>query len=172
MTTELFLRLAFFLFALMAVGGGLLMVTLRNLLHMILAMAMSFIGVAGLYLLLESEFLFVVQVLVYVGAVVVLYMFAVMLTRYRTHGRRMGYSGNWGPALVVAAVTLFGVLLPLAQSSLWTGLERGPLPEGLVARLGRAFVTSHLLPFEVASIVLLVAMIGAILVAREPEGGE
>ncbi|MCA0353304.1 MAG: NADH-quinone oxidoreductase subunit J [Chloroflexi bacterium] len=171
----------FIVIALLTLGSGIMVVTVRNIIHSALWLIASFIGVAALYLLMEAEFLAVVQILVYAGAVSILVLFAIMLTRQVTgEGVRVVFE-RWWVALLIA-LGLFGVIVPTLwqHGSTWEEASKlaqvGPAPvEGVAASLqvatateiGRSFMGEYLLPFEVVSILLLMALIGAIVIAYE-----
>jgi NADH-quinone oxidoreductase subunit J len=160
----------FLLFAGMTLTGAVFMVTLRNIVRSVLAMILSFVGVAGLYLVLEAEFIAAIQVLVYVGAVAVLVLFAVMLTqRVADPSRPVNNAQAW--LAFTVAVGLFGILSVVFAPIKWPSLPAMPTqggePVGSVANLGTQLLLSYSIPFEVASIVLLVALLGAIILARE-----
>jgi NADH-quinone oxidoreductase subunit J len=156
----------FVLLALVAVGSALLVVTTRHMVHAALWLVVTLGAIAGVYLLLAAEFLAWVQVLIYVGAVVVLLLFALMLTRAPTGPQPDLDRGRAVPAAVVAA--LVGALLVTTVVAGFSGVEI-PL-EGTV--VGSAQVTgatvfkSWVLPFEVLSVLLLAALIGAIVLSR------
>ena len=159
----------FILLAGMALLGAVGMVTLRNLLHSALAMILAFFSIAGIYVLLEAEFLAVVQVLVYVGAIATLILFAIMLTRDIVGRRTPVRSRQWPLALAVAAALLVGLWFTLARA-VWPLAGAVSAGQGTVADLGRELVGPYALPFEVASVLLLVSMVGALIVAREARG--
>ena len=146
-----------------AVGSGALVVTSRHLVRAGLYLVVSLGAVAGLYLVLGAELVAWVQVLVYVGAVVVLLLFAVMLTR-----APIGASDDldrpvW-PALLVGAGTGLGLAALLVDAFRWTIY---PLPEaGTAERMGAQIFGAWVLPFEVVSILLLAALVGAIVLSR------
>jgi NADH-quinone oxidoreductase subunit J len=164
-----------FVFAVTAgitVAGAIMLVSLRNLVRAVLAMILSFTGIAGLYLLLNADFLAAVQVLVYVGAVAILVLFAVMLTqRVADPNRPVNNSQAWLGFTVAAAVfvLLMAVMAPLKWPDLpdMPNLPNTTVPVSSVANLGVQLLGTYLVPFEVASIVLLVALLGAIILARE-----
>jgi NADH-quinone oxidoreductase subunit J len=166
------------LFAVMAVfilGTALMVVTVRNIIHAALWLIACFFSVGALYVLLEAEFIGVVQVLVYVGAVSILILFAIMLTR-DTSGvaDRQLYRGWW--VAVGVAGALFGLLIvPTLVTTEWATVPPPQAGEAVgiatAREIGTAFMREYLLPFEVASILLLVALIGAIVVAFEGRGG-
>ncbi|MGQ9584194.1 MAG: NADH-quinone oxidoreductase subunit J family protein [Anaerolineae bacterium] len=159
------LPILFVVLSLIVLGAALMVVTNRNIFHSALYLILAFVGVAGLYILLEAEFLAGVQVLVYVGAVAVLILFAIMLSgRYLARpGRQL--NEQWPLAAIFAAL-FFGVLVFVLLQVPWATVEAS-VPADYLAQLGQDLMGPYLLPFEVASVLLLVAMIGAILIARE-----
>ncbi len=166
MTTEQALMyVAFYLLGGIALGGALMVATLRNVMHAALALMMSFVGVAGIYLLLEAEFVAVVQVLIYIGAISVLILFAIMLTRGLMSKTLPPGNGQWIAAAGLA-VLLFAILFVIAVGTNWP-LGQTLDTSNLIPKIGAELVTTYVLPFEVASLVLLAALIGAIVIARE-----
>jgi NADH-quinone oxidoreductase subunit J len=165
---------AFFVFTLFILGGGLGVVTSRNLIHSGLYLVLSLFGVAGFFVLLSAPFLAAVQVLVYIGAIAILIIFAIMLTRSMTALRHIR-SRQWWLALPVG-VLLFvllaaGVILPVWGSGGIVGSEPVADVVATTTELGVALVdgNQYVLPFELASVLLTAAMIGAIVVARDDE---
>lgn len=161
--------IAFFVMAAFVLGGSLGVVTNRNLFHAALYLILALCGVAGLFVLLEAPFLAAVQVLIYVGAIAVLITITIMVTRHV-----MGVESanrQWPLAAVVGA--LMAATLGFVIMDQFAGkLPVADVPADSVARLGAALVSyegmeAYLVPFEVASVLLLAAMIGAIVVARE-----
>jgi NADH-quinone oxidoreductase subunit J len=150
-----------------AVGSGVLVVTSSHIVRAGLYLVVSLGAMAGLYLVLGAELVAWVQVLVYVGAVVVLLLFAVMLTR-----APIGPSGDldrpaW-PALLVGGGVGLGLAVLLADAFRWTLV---PLPEnGSAERMGEQIFGNWVLPFEVISILLLSALVGAIVLSRPDIG--
>jgi len=154
----------FFILAAIILGSALAMVLSKNLVHSAIFMVITFLGVAGIYLMLSADFLAVMQILVYIGAISVLLVFGVMLTRrgdITTSNlfNRYKFSG----ALVAAA--LFAVLARLIQKSDWT-VSQYTLTETTIDPIADLMMNSYVVPFEVAAILLLVAMVGAIIVAK------
>lgn len=148
--------------------GAWIVVTNRNLYRAALGLVLSFFGVAGLYALLNAGFLAVVQVLIYVGAISILIIFAIMLTRGVMDRDVVQRNSQWAISLLVA-LALFGVLgytLAFRAADQWPVSGAG-LPEEPIAALGEALVVTYALPFEAASVLLLVALVGAIVIARE-----
>jgi len=166
----------FWLFAIVMVGAALLVVGLRNIVHSALALIIVFAMAAGIYVLLNAEFIGIVQVLIYVGAVTILILFALMLTRIGGQPRTNPTNRQWPIALVICALVgatiVFAELTsPRAIANVGTGA--GQLPAGVsnVVRIGQLLYSptsySYVLPFEIASLVLLVAIVGAIVIGRE-----
>lgn len=172
---HLIVQIVFFVIAALIIGSALMVVVAKDVIHSALWLISSFFGVGALYLLLEAEFIAIVQVLVYVGAISVLVLFAIMLTRHLGVEKERMLSKHWWLGLLVSAGLLGGILVPVILSHSWTPIEPSPVVTGAeeapavasVLDLGTAFMREYLLPFEVASIVLLVALIGAIVISFE-----
>jgi NADH-quinone oxidoreductase subunit J len=147
--------------------GAVGVVTNRNLFYAALFLVLSFVGVAGLYILLEAEFLGMVQILVYVGAIAILIIFAIMLSRRMMSPDVKALNEQWILALVTAIV-LFAVLGFILVQVAWPTAV-GQVPSDTISDLGKALVDpdQYLLVFEVASVLLLVALVGAVIIARE-----
>lgn len=159
------LTFSFVVMAVITVAGAIASITLRNLVHCALALAITLSGLGALYLQLEAQFVGFAQILVYVGAVAILIVFAILLTRSPNDEQGRLFSRNWRSGLIVAAV-LFGVLGGiLLQSKL---LDR-PLPERTstpVRDIGVQLMTQYILPLEVLGVLLTAAVIGAVILAR------
>ncbi len=167
-------QLFFFYFAVVIALSSMLVVALHNPIYSALSLLIMFFHVAGLYVTLHAEFLAAVQVIVYAGAILVLYLFVVMLLNLKQDDR---YHRQWPVAGVVG--------LTLAVEAVMLALVKGraipPAPantdrtvEGLgnTEALGDVLYSTYLFPFEVASLILLVAMIGAIILAKRDIGGD
>lgn len=159
----IFLVVAFF-----TLGSGFMVVTTRNLVHAALWLVATLFGVAVVFALLDAGFLAVVQVVVYIGAIAILFIFAVMLTRKDMRDQGPQMNRNWWFGALLSVFT-FGGLYFLLQG--WTGLSKTApnIPSGFdaVAELGLALVSpdAYVLPFEVASVLLVAALVGAVYVA-------
>ncbi|KYF50640.1 NADH-quinone oxidoreductase subunit J [Sorangium sp. So ce315] len=154
---------AFLGLAALTLGSAGLVAFSRNIIHSALALLGTFLGVAGLYVTLSADFLAATQVLVYVGGTLILILFAVMLT---SRIQEMKISNPRG-GLAVAFALVTAVLLVLGRVATrtdWPAEARPAMPS--TAKLGHAFLGEYLLPFELGSIVLLAAMIGAVVLAR------
>ena len=156
--------MSWFLFILLAsltLGGALGVVLTRNVVHAALALLLSLFAVAGVYLVLFAEFLALVQVLIYGGAIIIVLLFAIMLTRGSEYPR-ISNNRQW-PLAAVAALGVLGVLIP---SFLINSLDDTEAQSPVFADLANSLFTRWAIPFEIASLVLLVALIGAIIIAR------
>jgi NADH:ubiquinone oxidoreductase subunit 6 (subunit J) len=165
LTSQLLTYIAFFVLAAVAVLGAFLAVTLRNLVRAALGLILSFMGVAGIYFVLEAEFVAVVQILIYVGAISVLILFAIMLTRGIMSSTLSAENSQWVIATFVS-VLVFAILLFVAINTNWPVSPAAAVSD-LIPKLGTELVTTYLLPFEAVSLLLLAALVGAIVIARE-----
>ena len=159
----------FLLFAAVAVASALLVVIARSPIHSALALMVSLVQVAALFILLGAPFLAAIQIFVYVGAVMVLFLFVIMMIDVREAARVRFLGGGTLPTLVVL------VLLGAEMLMLLLGSERLPATAaggegiggaGALERMSTTLFTDYLFPFEVASVILLVALVGAIVLAR------
>ena len=157
-------NIAFYLIAAVMVFAAVRVVTTHNIVHAALYLVLVLAGVAGQYILLAAEFIAVTQVLVYIGAIVVLFLFGIMLTRAPT-GRLD--DSNQEQRLVGAGIA--GLLLAVMGYTLWKAYRDGQFGEMQVqttAQVADSIFSTYLVPFEVISVVLLAALIGAIVLAR------
>jgi len=163
--------LFFAYFAGIIVLTSILVVALRNPVHSALALLIMFFHVAGLYVTLHAEFLAAVQIIVYAGAILVLYLFVVMLLNVKRDER---YHAQYPLGAVLGVTILTEVLLLVVQHSFSKETATADLGasdgtraiEGNTETIGEALYSTYLFPFEVASLILLVAMIGAIILAK------
>jgi len=152
----------FYALAVVLLAAGLRVITARNPVHGALFLVLAFFTAAGLWLLLGAEFLAIALVVVYVGAVMVLFLFVVMMLDINLERVREGFWRNLPLALVVAVIMLFEMIGVLAQRVY--GTAPAPLPAGYsnTRALGRILYTDYALAFETAAVILLVAIIAAI----------
>jgi NADH-quinone oxidoreductase subunit J len=154
----------FYVLAAITVGAAGVVVLARSLIYSAFALLFTFFGVAGLYLLLGADFLAATQLLIYVGGILVLLLFGVMLTHKLYDLELKSEVIQLLPGIVMT-LGLFGILARLIYQTEWTlGAGRPPAPT--TADMGRAFLGDYLLPFEAASVLLLVALMGAALIVR------
>ncbi len=169
--------IVFWIIAVVTVASAFMVVTLKNIFHCALALILCLFSIAGLYILLNAEFLAAAQVLIYVGAVAILMIFAIMLTSNLASKaiRQSNEQVLVGTAVAVLFFWGMATLIRLTDKALideekglalWRQV-RGALPTDNVASLGGYLMTKFMLPFEVVSVLLLAAMIGAIVLARK-----
>jgi NADH-quinone oxidoreductase subunit J len=175
--------LLFWVIAIILVASALIVVGARKIVHSAIALVAVFAMASGIFLLLNAEFIAIVQILIYAGAVTILILFALMLTRTSNQNETTNpNSKTWGIALIVSALVGAGVifaitfgrsLVQLGKFNLATayGTAACPMPANNVVYIGTLLYSpscySYVLPFEIASLVLLVAIVGAIVIARE-----
>jgi NADH-quinone oxidoreductase subunit J len=170
----------FYTFATLALAGAVLTITRPNAVHSAVSLIGSLIGVAGLFLLQRAEFLFAVQILLYIGGVTVLFLFVIMLVNLDEATKLRQFSGQWLLALIavlgVGLLTVGGIARHAAQQSSradWNiAAAETAITEGNTQRIADVLFSQYLVPFEVASLLLIVAVIGAVLLARKREAME
>jgi len=160
-------KILFAFFAVLAVGSAIMMVTRRNIVHSAVYLISALLATAGIFLQLQAEFLFVVQIILYVGGIMVLFVFVIMLVNLDVAIRlvqfnRQGYLA--GVLALVLAVQIFFALWISRTGLPPPALHRMPLRN--TEAIGNALFQHYMLPFEIASILLLVAMIGAVVMAK------
>lgn len=158
------LQTAFYVLTAFALIGGAGVAWSRHVIHAALFLILALLAVAGLYLVLLADFLALVQVLVYAGAVAILFLFAMMLTHSPDAAQMLDNAQRPWAALVSLAVFL--VLAFSAYATPWPGLRTANPTHVDFATIGSSLFLDWAVPFEIASLVLLVAMIGAIIIAR------
>ncbi len=164
-------QLFFGYFAIMMTVLSLLVVTRKNPVHSILLMLVLFVHMAGLYLFLNAEFLAAIQIIVYAGAIMVLYLFVIMLLNLRKEETEAMFLKQWPAALGASAI--LGVILISVLSKITIVAPLGEYSVeavrsvGSIMTIGKVLYTEYLLPFEIASIILLVAIVGAVVLAKK-----
>jgi NADH-quinone oxidoreductase subunit J len=162
--------LAFYTLAACILGFGVLVITAKNTVHSIMFLVVNFLFIAGLYVTLGAQFLAVIQVIVYAGGIVVLYLFVVMLVNLKRppeahrDRRRRGRLGLIFSLVVLVELVAIGAYKFVSPAAALPPAK--PMGPDNVAQIGMLLYTDYLVPFELASILLLVAMIGAIVLAR------
>ena len=166
--------LVFYTLAALIIGFGVLVVTTRNTVHCVLFLVANFLCVAMIYVLLAAEFLAIIQILVYAGGIVVLYLFVVMLVNLQrplaaASVRRRGQSraGFALAAVMLAEISAILVFSAARPASAAAGAASAAADIGNTKLVGLLLYSDYLVPFEVASMLLLVAMVGAIILARK-----
>jgi NADH-quinone oxidoreductase subunit J len=167
--------IVFYTLAALTLGFGVLVITARNTVHSVLFLVANFLCVAVLYVALAAEFLAVIQVLVYAGGIVVLYLFVVMLVNLKAmpeaplDPRRRSRLGFVLAAALLAEVSAILVYAGSRSDAVPAAAPAAAPAAGNTETVGWLLYTDYLVPFEVASVLLLVAMIGAILLARKQD---
>jgi NADH-quinone oxidoreductase subunit J len=138
--------------------------SLRNLVHCVLALAVAFAGIAAFYLQLDAEFVGFAEILVYVGAVAILIVFAILLTRSGEAPEQGVLSPGWFYGIAVSALVFTAIGWAVLNSSLLPK-ETPAAPDATVRHIGEALMTKYVLPLEIIGLVLTAAMIGAVLIA-------
>jgi NADH-quinone oxidoreductase subunit J len=167
-------QIAFYIISAVILAGALAMVSSKSLVRSVIWMVISFVGVGALFITLGAEFVGVVQIMVYAGGIVVLFLFVIMLVNVGEAQRMEYLHRQWLPA-----VLLICLLIAEIGFMMWAGSHDAPMPTadqidatlrglgGNTETVGMALYTEFILPFEVVSVLLLVAMIGAIYLAKK-----
>jgi NADH-quinone oxidoreductase subunit J len=158
---------AFWIISVVTVLGAVLAMTLRNLVHCVLALVLFFFGIAAHYFLLRAEFLAAVQILLYVGAVAVLILFAIMLTRHVTGlegPRELG--GKWWAGMGTAVIVA-GLLWAAVRRDELAALLPATRPGSSALEIGKILIADWVVPFEAMAVLLTAALIGAVVIALE-----
>lgn len=152
-------------FSLLSLLSALWVVTLRNIFRAALSLGLTLVGVAGLFLILGAEFLAFVQILVYVGAILTLIVFAIMLTSRPQAGGASAQAPRQPLPAALVSLILFGVLVAATRPLMWPRTSAAAAVS--TAELGQQLVTTLVLPFEVISLAFVAVAIGAIVLAAE-----
>ncbi|MCE5285652.1 MAG: NADH-quinone oxidoreductase subunit J [Pelosinus sp.] len=164
---DLVYTIAFYILAAITIASAIGVVTKHNLVHSALLMALCFIGISGLYVLLQADFLAAVQILVYSGAVAILIVLGIMLTQRRSMENTNPNSG-WPRGAAVVCALLFVVILIVIAATPWH-YSSSMAAQDTPSVLARLLFTDYMVAFEAAAVLLLAAMMGAIVLAK---GGE
>ncbi|WP_458411682.1 NADH-quinone oxidoreductase subunit J [Schinkia sp. CFF1] len=162
--------LAFFILALIAIAGGVLMLNLTKVVHMVVALVFTFIALAGLYVTLSAEFVAVVQVLIYSGAITIIMLFGIMLTKHDHEEEKR--PGMWKRIFVLLGIIGFFLVMYFSINDLTLGEQATTLHENNVVQVGTALYSKYIIPFELLSVLLLVALVGAIILSKKDEDKE
>lgn len=159
--------IAFFLLATLSIGGAIYMINFTNVIHMGVAIAFTFLSISGIYFLLDAQFIGVIQILIYTGAVSILMLFGIMLTKHDSSEKEE--STKIHPFLSFLFVAGFlGLVIGVIYRTPMVPGEMDPKGYG-INKIGELIFSKYAIPFEVASILLLVALIGAIVLAKREE---
>jgi NADH-quinone oxidoreductase subunit J len=155
----------FYFFAVITLGSACIVVFSRNIVRAAFALLFAFFGVAGIYIFLLADFIAVTQLLIYVGGLMVLILFGVILTSHQINVDAKTGTIQTLPAILIAAC-IGGGLVWVFWITDWKVNSQLPVVETTAPKIGELLLTKYLLPFEVASVILLVALIGAAMIAR------
>src|SRR5215510_12456493 len=163
--------LLFYAFATLVLGGAILTITKRNAVHSAISLIVSLLGVAGLYLLQQADFLFAVQIVLYIGGIMVLFLFVIMLVNLDQAARERQFNRQWMVGLVAAGLAgaQLGWFLIKGRDAFHvaeTGMPGASAGEGNTELIADVLFREYLLPFEIVSVLLLVAVVGSVVMAK------
>ncbi len=165
------LQLFFAYFSVMIIGCSVLVVSRKNPVHSVLWMLVLFVHIAALYLFLNAEFLAAIQIIIYAGAILVLFLFVIMLLNLRKEDMGRKFQKQWPLGLIIGVVFVIFFLFILYRISVIPPLGKYTAQfiqsEGAMMTIGKILYTQYLLPFEIASLILLVAILGAVVLAKK-----
>jgi NADH-quinone oxidoreductase subunit J len=160
----------FYFFAFLAVGSAILVVTRRNAVHSAIFLATALLATAGIFLSLSAEFLFIVQIILYTGGILVLYVFVIMLVNLDLALHQVQFNRHWLVALVLTVVLgsqVFAAILVSRQSLYALPPAPAQVLHPNTEQVAWGLFHTYILPFEIASVLLLVAMVGGVLMAKK-----
>ena len=157
--------IVFYLFAAVAIGSAIVVVFSRNIVRSAFALLFTLVSVAAFYVLMMADFVGIVQLLLYVGGILVLIIFGVMLTNRQISVDIREKPFQTLPALIISSM-IGGILAGAMWGAVWPSAAADQPTAASAPAIGELFLTSYLLPFETASVLLLVALVGAVLMAR------
>lgn len=161
-------EILFWLLSAMAIGCALGVILSRNPVSSVLFLILTFFSISGHYILLNAQFLAIVNIIVYAGAIMVLFLFVIMLMNLNADvepqkSRIVQFAG------IISGGILFLVMVAALRSASMIQLERGSTEIGLISNLGKVLFTKYVLPFEISSVLFLSAMVGAIVIGKKDE---
>jgi len=164
--------LFFYLFAALVLGGAIFTITRRSAVHSAISLIVSLMGVAGLYLLQQAEFLFAVQIVLYVGGIMVLFLFVIMLVNLDEAAKQRQFNRQWGIALVCVVAVGAELAYFVRKGASSFQMAKAPAAAGADAggnteQIATLLFSQYLLPFEIASVLLLVAVVGSVVMAKK-----
>ncbi|PYT25559.1 MAG: NADH-ubiquinone/plastoquinone oxidoreductase subunit 6 [Acidobacteria bacterium] len=163
---------SFYIFAALVLGGAIATITRRSAVHSAISLIISLIGVAGLYLMQQAEFLFAVQIVLYVGGIMVLFLFVIMLVNLDQAAKERQFNRQWLAALVCVAVVGAEIAYFMRKGASAFQISGAAAPstvpaEGNTERIATVLMSQYLLPFEITSVLLLVAIVGSVVMAKK-----
>ncbi|WP_423800106.1 NADH-quinone oxidoreductase subunit J [Neobacillus sp. SAB-20_R2A] len=165
---------AFMALALVAIIGGVLLLNLNKVVHMVVALIFTFVAIAGIYILLNAEFVAAVQILIYSGAITIIMLFGIMLTKpYDDEGDSASHGSKWRKILLFLGVVGFAFAVYVGIYNFPIEQVPSTLNENNTLEVGKALYSKYIIPFEFVSVLLLASLIGAIILAkREDKEGD
>jgi NADH-quinone oxidoreductase subunit J len=162
----------FYIFAVLVLGGAILTITRRNAVHSAISLIVSLLGVAGLYLLQKAEFLFAVQIVLYIGGIMLLFLFVIMLVNLDQAAKERQFNKQWLIGLVAAGLAgaQIGWFVYKGKDAFaiaTTAMPGASAGEGNTEAIARTLFSEYLLPFELVSVLLLVAVVGSVVMAKK-----
>ena len=158
----------FYIFALMTITGGWIVIYSRNLIYSAFSLLITFVGLAGLYGLLMADFIAATQILIYAGAVLILLLFGIMLTARKTSIEITQSNLPQLPGAIISSMIFLLLMVVIFSEPNWNSATNPGVRE-TVPMIGKLLMTKYLIPFELASILLLAALIGSVFIARREE---
>ncbi|WP_153126339.1 NADH-quinone oxidoreductase subunit J [Peribacillus tepidiphilus] len=162
--------LAFMSLSIVAILGGFLLLNLSKVVHMVIALVFTFISIAGIYVLLSAEFVAVVQILIYSGAITIIMLFGIMLTKHNDVNEPK--TSRLRKFLLLIGVVGFALAVYFGIYTLDIPVQPVSLHENNTEQIGVALYSKYVIPFELTSVILLVALIGAIILAKKDDREE
>jgi NADH-quinone oxidoreductase subunit J len=162
--------IAFISLSLVAVLGGILLINLTKVVHMVIALVFTFISVAGIYVMLSAEFVAVVQILIYSGAITIIMLFGIMLTKH--DDQSVEKTSLLRKLVLMLAIGGFAFAVYMGIYNLDIPAQQTNLHENNTEQIGLALYSKYVIPFELTSVILLVALVGAIVLAKKDEPEE
>jgi NADH-quinone oxidoreductase subunit J len=165
----------FYFFAIVTILGGILTITRKSAVHSALWLIVSLLGVAGLFLLQHAEFLFAVQIVLYIGGIMLLFLFVIMLVNLDEAAKQRQFNRQWWVALacILGVGASFGLVLKKGTAAFEfakpaiDAVQPAVIGPGNTEQLADALFKQYLLPFEIASVLLLVAVVGSVVMAKK-----
>jgi NADH-quinone oxidoreductase subunit J len=162
------MKLLFYLFSLIVITSSILVVTLKNIMHSALFLALSLVGMAVLFIMLNADFLAVVQILLYAGGIMVLILFAILLTQ-KIIGTLHPQANEQKTVTIITCLIVFVVLVIAISGTSFKTWTSSITKSGTTELLGKLLLTKYVLPFEVASILILATIVATIIIAKKDE---
>ena len=163
---------AFIVLGVIAICGAVLMIHLTKVMHMMVSLVFTFISIAGIYVLLSAEFVAVVQIMIYSGAITIIMLFGIMLTNHRDPS--VSNAGIWRKAFIIIGILGFAgaVYAGIYNLNFAQTIETSNLHVNNTEKIGISIYTKFVIPFELVSVLLLVALVGAVVLAKKDSESE